>query len=175
VVGLTTSYPLAALAGVLVVGLVLSISLIPNGGPTKRIMVLGSLSVLLVFGSLLLPTSIPGRSASERLEHGLPFPFIQHKLMGYGFMAEGPSAHTGPALAPQEFPTALSEATLLADIVIVGVGLWLLEAYGADAEGARLPAVRLIRAVRLLERQPCHQRAIHSSLDRSRAETHGQH
>jgi hypothetical protein len=126
VVGLTTSYPLAALAGVLVVGLVLSISLIPNGGPIKRVMVLGSLSVLLVFGSLLLPTSIPGRLASERLEHGLPFPFIQHKLMGYGFMAEGPSAYTGPALAPQEFPTALSEATLLADIVIVGVGLWLV-------------------------------------------------
>jgi hypothetical protein len=83
-------------------------------------------SVLLVFGSLLLPTSIPGRSASERLEHGLPFPFIQQKLMGYGFMAEGPSAYTGPALAPQEFPTELSEAALLADIVIVGVGLWLV-------------------------------------------------
>ena len=31
VVGLTTSYPLALLAGVLVAGLVLSISLMPNG------------------------------------------------------------------------------------------------------------------------------------------------
>jgi hypothetical protein len=55
-----------------------------------------------------------------------PIPFIRQKLVGYGFWAEGPSAYTGPALAPQEYPTEVSEAALLADIVIVGVGLWLV-------------------------------------------------
>jgi hypothetical protein len=126
VVGLTTSYPLALLVGVLVAGLVVFISLMPNGRPMKRIMALGFLSALLVLGSLLLPSSVPGRSANERLEHGLPIPFIRQKLVGEGPIDEGPWAYRGPALAPQEYPTEVSEAALLADIVIVGVGLWLV-------------------------------------------------
>ena len=81
---------------------------------------------MLVLGSLLLPSGVPGRSANERLEHGLPIPFIRQKLVGHGLIDEGPWAYTGPALAPQEYPTEVSEAALLADIVIVGAGLWLV-------------------------------------------------
>jgi hypothetical protein len=33
----------------------------------KRIIVLGPLAAILVLGSLLLPSSVPGRSADERL------------------------------------------------------------------------------------------------------------
>ena len=91
----------------------------------KRIIVLGPLAAILVLGSLLLPSSVPGRSADERLEHGLPIPFIRQKVVD-GPMGPGPWAYTGPALAPQEYPTEVSEAALLADIVIVAIGLWLV-------------------------------------------------
>jgi hypothetical protein len=37
----------------------------------KGTIVIGPLAALLVLGSLLLPSSVPGRSANERLEHGL--------------------------------------------------------------------------------------------------------
>ena len=47
----------------------------------KRIIVLGHLAAILVLGSLLLPSSVPGRSADERLEHGLPIPFIRQKSL----------------------------------------------------------------------------------------------
>jgi hypothetical protein len=87
---------------------------------------MGPLAAILVLGSLLLPSSVPGRSADERLEHGLPIPFIQQHLAGHGPMNEGAWADTGPALAPQEYPTEVSEAALLADIVIVAIGLWLV-------------------------------------------------
>lgn len=92
----------------------------------KRTIVIGPLAALLVLGSLLLPSSVPGRSANERLEHGLPMPFIRQKLVGHGPIDEGPWAYRGPALASQEYPTEVSEAALLADIVIVGIGLWLV-------------------------------------------------
>jgi hypothetical protein len=92
----------------------------------KRIMVLGPLAALLVLGSLLLPSSVPGRSANERLVHGLPIPFIRQQLAGHGPIGPGPWPYRGPALAPQEYPTEVSEAALLADIVIVGIGLWLV-------------------------------------------------
>jgi hypothetical protein len=45
-------------------------------------------------------------------------------------MDAGPWAYTGPALAPQEYPTEVSEAALLADIVIVGLVLWLVGLWG---------------------------------------------
>jgi hypothetical protein len=92
----------------------------------KRIMVIGPLAGLLVLGSLLLPSSVPGRSANERLEHGLPIPFIRQKLVGEGPIDEGPWAYRGPVLAPQSYPTEVSEPALLADMVIVGIGLWLV-------------------------------------------------
>jgi hypothetical protein len=91
----------------------------------KRIIVLGPLAALLVLGSLLVPSSVPGRSADERLEHGLPIPFIRQKLVD-GTMGPGPWAYRGHALAPQEYPTEVSEAALLADIVIVAIGLRLV-------------------------------------------------
>ena len=91
----------------------------------KRLIVLGALAAILVLGSLLLPGSVPGRSANERLEHGLPIPFIRQKVVD-GPMGPGPWAYTGPALAPQEYPTEVSEAALLADIVIVAIGLLLV-------------------------------------------------
>jgi hypothetical protein len=96
----------------------------------RRILVLGPVSALLVLSSLLLPSSVPGRSASERLEHGLPIPFIRQHLAVRGPMDDGPWAYTGPALAPQEYPTEVSEAALLADIVIVGIVLWLVGLWG---------------------------------------------
>jgi hypothetical protein len=96
----------------------------------RRILVLGPVSALLVLSSLLLPSSVPGRSASERLEHGLPIPFIRQHLAGHGPMDAGPWAYRGPALAPQEYPTEVSEAALLADIVIVGIVLWLVGLWG---------------------------------------------
>jgi hypothetical protein len=86
--------------------------------------VLGGVATILVLGSLLLPSSVPGRSADERLEHGLPISFIRQKLVD-GPIGPGPWAYTGPVLAPQEYPTEVSEAALLADIVIVATGLWL--------------------------------------------------
>jgi hypothetical protein len=92
----------------------------------KRLIVLGPLAAILVLGSLLLPSSVPGRSANERLEHGLPIPFIRQKLDGEGPMGPGPWAYRGPILAPQEVPTEVSEPALLADIVIVAIGLWLV-------------------------------------------------
>jgi hypothetical protein len=91
----------------------------------KRLIVLGPLVAILLLGSLLLPSSVPGRSANERLEHGLPIPFIRQKLLD-GPMGPGPWAYRGHALAPQEYPTEVSEAALLADIVIVAIGLWLV-------------------------------------------------
>ena len=91
----------------------------------KRILVFGALAVLLVLGSLLLPSSVPGRSADERLVHGLPIPFVRQRLAGHGPVGPGPWAYRGPALAPQEYPTDVSEAALVADVVIVGVGLCL--------------------------------------------------
>jgi hypothetical protein len=91
----------------------------------KRIIMLGPLAALLVLGSLLLPSSVPGRSADERLEHGLPIPFIRQKLVD-GPIGPGPWAYRGPVLAPQEVPTEVSEPALLADIVIVAIGLWLV-------------------------------------------------
>ena len=92
----------------------------------KRIIVLGPLAAILVLGFLLLPSSVPGRSADEQLEHGLPIPFIRQKLVGEGPMGPGPWAYRGPVLAPQEVPTEVSEAVLLADIVIIAIGLWLV-------------------------------------------------
>jgi hypothetical protein len=91
----------------------------------KRIIVLGPLAAILVLGSLLLPSSVPGRSADERLEHGLPIPFIRQKLVD-GPIGPGPWAYRGPILAPQEVATEVSEPALLADIVIVAIGLWLV-------------------------------------------------
>ena len=91
----------------------------------KRIIVLGPLTAILVLGSLLLPSSVPGRSADERLEHGLPIPFIRQKLFD-GPIGPGPWAYTGPVVAPQEYPTEVSEAALLVDIVILAIGLWLV-------------------------------------------------
>jgi hypothetical protein len=91
----------------------------------NRMIVLVPLAATLVLSSLLLPSSVPGRSAEERLEHGLPIPFIRQKLVD-GPMGPGPFAYRGHALAPQEYPTEVSEAALLADIVIVVIGLWLV-------------------------------------------------
>jgi hypothetical protein len=91
----------------------------------KRIIVLGPLAALLVLGSLLLPSSVPGRSTDERLKHGLPIPFIRQKLVD-GPIGPGPWAYKGPILAPQEVSTEVSEPALLADIVIVAIGLWLV-------------------------------------------------
>ena len=91
----------------------------------KRMIVLGALAAILVLGSLLLPSSVPGRSANERLEHGLPISFIRQKLVD-GPIGPGPWAYTGPVVAPQEYPTEVSEAALLVDLVIVAIGLWLV-------------------------------------------------
>ena len=141
----------------------------------KRIMLLGPLSALLVLGSLLLPSSVPGRSATERLEHGLPIPFIRQTLAGHGYNGENLWAYSGPVLTPHRFPTEVSEAALLADIVIVGAGLWLVGGLWGRRRRRSTSNGQFDPGVRLPERRPCHQRAIYTGHDRSRADTHGQH
>ena len=140
----------------------------------KCIMLLGPLSALLVLGSLLLPSSIPGRSATERLEHGLPIPFIRQTLAGHGYNGENLWAYSGPVLTPHRFPTEVSEAALLADIVIVGAGLWLVGGLWGRRRRRSTSTVNCIQ-VRLPERRPCHQRAVYSGHGWSRSDKHGQH
>jgi hypothetical protein len=91
------------------------------------VLVVGSVAALLVLGSLLLPSSVPGRSDDERLVHGLPIPFVRQHLVD-GPIGPGPWAYRGPVVQPQRYGTEVSEAALLADVVIVGIGLWLVGA-----------------------------------------------
>jgi hypothetical protein len=44
--------------------------------------------------------SVAGRSANERVKHGLPIPFVRQNLVGYGPMDKRPWAYTGQPWRP---------------------------------------------------------------------------